>query len=305
MRSLQGDFRARIDSLRDALIELRTYVEATIDFPDEEIDFQSDLAVLDRLEAVRAEFLSVEGSARSGVVLRDGLTVVLAGRPNAGKSSLLNRLAGYDAAIVSPQPGTTRDLVRERFDLDGLPLQVLDTAGLRAPADALEAEGIRRARAAIGRADRILFVIDALADPEASAYAEERANLPAELPVTLVYNKSDLVSAPVAPPALIDALAVSAHTGAGIDALRAHLKAAAGFEGAESGTVSARARHLEALRRAHAHLEEGARHLQERVAAELVAEELRLCQQALAEVTGEFTTEDLLGRIFSSFCIGK
>jgi len=305
MRSLQGDFRARIDALRDGLIELRTYIEATIDFPEEEIDFQSDLAVLDRLESVRAEFLSVEGSARSGVALRDGLTVVLAGRPNAGKSSLLNRLAGYDAAIVSPLPGTTRDLVREQLDLDGLPLQVLDTAGLRAPADALEAEGVRRARAAISRADRVLFVIDAHADPEATAYQEERANLPAELPVTLVFNKTDLVSRSVAPPALVEALAVSAHTGAGVEALRAHLKAAAGFEGVDSGTVSARGRHLEALRRAHAHLEEGARQLQARHAAELVAEELRLCQQALAEITGEFSTEDLLGRIFSSFCIGK
>jgi tRNA modification GTPase len=305
MRSLQGDFRARIDALRDALIELRAYIEATIDFPEEEIDFQSDLAVLDRLESVRAEFLSIEGSARSGVVLRDGLTVVLAGRPNAGKSSLLNRLAGYDAAMVSPLPGTTRDLVREQLDLDGLPLQVLDTAGLRPPADALEAVGIRRARAAIGRADRVLFVIDALADPDATAYEEERANLPADLPVTLVFNKSDLVSGPVAPPARIEALAVSAHTGAGLEALRAHLKAVAGFESVDSGTVSARARHLEALRRAHAHLEEGARQLKDRHAAELVAEELRLCQQALAEITGEFTTEDLLGRIFSSFCIGK
>ncbi len=305
MRSLQGDFRARIDALRDALIELRAYIEATIDFPEEEIDFQSDLAVLDRLEAVRAEFLSVEASARSGVALRNGLTVVLAGRPNAGKSSLLNRLAGYDAAIVSPLPGTTRDLVREQLDLDGLPLHVLDTAGLRSPQDALEAEGIRRARGAIGRADRILFVIDALADPEATAYTEERANLPADLPVTLVYNKSDLVSRPAPPPARVEALAVSAHTGAGLDALRAHLKSAAGFESAESATVSARARHVEALRRAHDHLEEGARHLAEKEAAELVAEELRLCQQALAEITGEFTTDDLLGRIFASFCIGK
>jgi len=301
LRSLQGDFRTRIEALRDAIIELRAYIEAAIDFPDEDIDFLTDLAVLDRLEAARAEFVAVEASAREGIALRDGLTVVIAGLPNVGKSSLLNRLAGYDAAIVSELPGTTRDIVREHLDLDGLPLHVLDTAGLRQAGDEVEEEGIRRARAAIGRADRVLFVVDALNDPTATAYAAERDRLPDGLPVTLVFNKSDLAT--VAVPA--GAVAVSARTGAGIDQLRAELKAAAGYQGAEAGTVSARTRQLEALRRAHAHLEQGARQLTERRAGELVAEDLRLCQQALAEITGEFTTEDLLGRIFSSFCIGK
>ncbi len=311
MRSLQGEFSAMVRGLTEAVIELRTYVEAAIDFPEEELDFLADRELAARFAAVRDHFSGVLESARVGRLLREGMTVVIAGRPNAGKSSLLNRLAGYDAAIVTPIPGTTRDVLRESIALDGMPLHVLDTAGLRHSGDPVEEEGMRRARAAIERADRVLFVIDALADPAADAYREERARLPEEVPVTLLLNKCDLVGAQGAkagdfspepgPPRLY----LSALTGAGIEELRAHLKGCMGFQSVEGGTISARRRHLESLGRAREHVEEAERQLTERRAGELVAEELRAAQQALAEVTGEFTSDDLLGRIFSSFCIGK
>ncbi len=208
---------------------------------------------------------------------------------------------------MTPIPGTTRDVVRERISIDGMPLHVLDTAGLRAGGDLVEQEGIRRAQAEMQRADRVLFVIDAVADPGARGFSEERARLPADVPVTLVFNKCDLAAGlPVAdtlsgPPRVT----VSALTGAGIDALRAHLKQVMGYQSAAAGTVSARARHLEALARARAHTEAAARQLTESRAGELVAEELRAAQQALSEITGEFTSDDLLGRIFAGFCIGK
>ena len=233
--------------------------------------------------------------------------VALVGRPNVGKSSLLNRLAGEERAIVTPIPGTTRDIVRERIDIDGMPLHVLDTAGLRDTADEVETEGIRRAEAEIARADRVLFVIDAETDYAATAFSQEKKRLPTNVPVTLIFNKCDLaVGIPVAdtitgPPRVM----ISALTGDGLDMLREHLKHAMGFHTADSGTVSARQRHLDALARARQHVEEGERQLKERRAGELVAEELRAAQTALGEITGEFTTDDLLGRIFSSFCIGK
>jgi tRNA modification GTPase len=308
MRSLQGEFSAMVRGLTEAVIELRTYVEAAIDFPEEEIDFLADRELSERFQTVRDHFEGVFESARQGRLLREGMTVVIAGPPNAGKSSLLNRLAGYDAAIVTPIPGTTRDIVRERIAIDGMPLHVLDTAGLRSTAaDLVEEEGIRRAQAEMARADRVLFVIDAAADPGARAYREERARLPAGVPVTLVFNKCDLARGlPVAdtvsgPPWL----SVSALEGRGLDELRAHLKQCMGFQSVESGTVSARRRHLEALVRARTHAEEAARQLTETRAGELIAEELRAAQRALDEITGEFTSEDLLGRIFAGFCIGK
>jgi tRNA modification GTPase len=249
------------------------------------------------------------------------MTLVIAGRPNAGKSSLLNRLAGHDAAIVTATPGTTRDLLRERILLDGMPLHVLDTAGLRGAADAIEAEGIRRARAAMAAADRILFVVDAAADRQASGYLEERVLLPPGVPVSVVFNKIDLCprssepdlaliqcaarsasgqSSP--PPAFIT---VSALTGEGFDALAAHLKACMGFEAGGGGALSARARHLEALARVEVCLRAAARQLAARNAPELVAEELKRAQQALGEIVGEESSDELLGRIFASFCIGK
>jgi tRNA modification GTPase len=307
MRSLQGEFSAMVRGLTEAVIDLRTYVEAAIDFPEEEIDFLADRELAARFLAVRDHFDGVLDSARQGRLLREGMTVVIAGRPNAGKSSLLNRLAGYDAAIVTPIPGTTRDVVRERINIDGMPLHVLDTAGLREGGDVVEEEGMRRAQAEMQRADRVLFVIDALADPDAAAFREQRPRLPTDVPVTLVFNKCDLATGlPVSdtssgPPRLW----LSALTGDGLAELRAHLKTCMGYQTIDGGAISARRRHLEALARARAHCEEAARQLAERRAGELVAEELRGAQQALAEITGEFTSDDLLGRIFAGFCIGK
>ena len=307
MRSLQGEFSEMVHGLADALMELRTWVEAAIDFPEEEIDFLADRQLEERLSVVREHFDAVDRSATQGRLLREGMTVVIAGRPNAGKSSLLNRLAGYEAAIVTPVPGTTRDVLRERIHIEGMPLHVLDTAGLRSDADPVEAEGIRRARAEIGRADRVLFVIDAAKDPDAQAWIAERGALPEGVPVTLVLNKCDLATGiPLAdtvsgPPRI----AISALTGTGLEVLRQHLKACMGYQSPDAGTISARRRHLEALGRARQHAEAAARELMERRAGELVAEELRCAQQALGEITGEVTSEDLLGRIFGSFCIGK
>ena len=309
LRSLQGAFSAEVHGLVEGLIELRVWVEAAIDFPEEDIDFLADPALSARVEALRARFDAVTQAARQGRVLRDGLTVVIAGRPNAGKSSLLNALAGHEAAIVTDLPGTTRDVVREQLDLDGLPLQVLDTAGLRVagegPADVVEAEGIRRTRAEIARADRVLFVVDAATDPDATAYTHERTTLPEGVPVTLVFNKVDLATAEgVVVPDVDAQLRLSARTGEGLAALRAHLQAAIGYSPTDTGAVSARARHLEALTRARAALEAACTLLAAR-RGELVAEELRLAQRSLGEITGEFTSDDLLGRIFGSFCIGK
>jgi tRNA modification GTPase len=312
MRSLQGEFSAMVRGLTEAVIELRTYVEAAIDFPEEEIDFLADRELGERFRALRGHFNGVLQSARQGRLLREGMTVVIAGRPNAGKSSLLNRLAGYDAAIVTPIAGTTRDVVRERIHLDGMPLHVLDTAGLRAGGDVVEAEGVRRAHAEMQRADRVLFVIDAAEDQTAAAFREQSAQLPVDVPVTLVFNKCDLAGA--APSAADPAgelaggppsLRVSALTGEGLAALRAHLAAEMGYQSVDSGVISARRRHLEALAQAQAHTEAASQLLTERRAGELVAEELRAAQRALGEITGEFTSEDLLARIFAGFCIGK
>ena len=307
MRSLQGEFSAMVLGLVDAVTELRAWVEAAIDFPEEEIDFLADRELEARLGGVREHFAGVERSARQGQLLREGMTVVIAGRPNAGKSSLLNRLAGYDAAIVTAIPGTTRDIVRERIDIDGMPLHVLDTAGLRDAPDVVEAEGIRRATVEMARADRVLFIIDTVNDPDARAFTEERSRLPPEVPVTIVLNKIDIatgipLSDTVSGPPRV---AISARTGAGLDVLRAHLRDSMGYQVADAGTVSARARHLEALTRARRHVDAAEAQLRESRAGELVAEELRHAQIALGEITGTVTSNDLLGRIFSSFCIGK
>src|SRR5262245_25722885 len=307
MRSLQGEFSNMVQGLTDALIELRTYVEAAIDFPEEEVDFLADTELAERLATVRGHFDAVSAAAGQGRLLRDGLNVVLAGRPNSGKSSLLNRLAGYEAAIVTAIPGTTRDVLRERIDIDGLPLHVLDTAGLPDSEDAIEREGVRRAAAEISRADLVLFVIDSSNDPLGRAFTEERARLPADVPVTLVFNKIDLgaglpVDDTVSGPPRIH---VSALNGKGLDLLRAHLKGCVSFQSPGNGSISARRRHIEALARARNCVETAARELSERRAGELIAEELRQAQQALEEITGVFTADDLLGRIFGSFCIGK
>ncbi len=307
MRSLQGEFSTMVAGLTEAVIETRVYVEAAIDFPEEEVDFLADTELAARLAQLRAHFAALMTSAQQGRLLRDGMTVVLAGRPNAGKSSLLNRLAGYDAAIVTPIPGTTRDVVREQIAIDGMPLHVLDTAGLRAAQDAVEQEGVRRAHAEMAKADRVLFVIDSEADPDGSAFMAERETLPANVPVTLIFNKIDLVDVvgvanTVSGPMRI---AVSAITGHGIDALRGHLKQTMQFQSPESGSISARQRHIDALTRAERHVDAAVSLLAERRAGELMAEELRAAQRALDEITGVFSSDDLLGRIFGSFCIGK
>lgn len=306
LRSMQGEFSVAVQSLTEAVTETRMHVEAAIDFPEEEIDFLADTALRNRIEAAIELCAQISAKARQGALLREGMTVVIAGRPNAGKSSLLNSLAGYDAAIVTDIPGTTRDVLRERINIDGMPLHVADTAGLREEADVVEAEGIRRARQEMTRADRILYVIDGQRGLDWAAIERETSTLPADIPVTLIVNKIDLIAMrsryEQSQPAR---LYLSATTGEGVDLLREHLKECMGFQGADAGTVSARRRHLDALARADRHLHEARRQLLEDRAGELMAEELRHAQQALAEITGELTSDDLLGRIFSSFCIGK
>ncbi|MGA8708006.1 MAG: tRNA uridine-5-carboxymethylaminomethyl(34) synthesis GTPase MnmE [Steroidobacteraceae bacterium] len=309
LRSLQGEFSAQVRALGDAMGALRVQIEAAIDFSDEDIETLSEPALCTGLTAAAAQLEALLASCRSGRALTEGLTVVIAGAPNAGKSTLLNRLAGHEAAIVTPIPGTTRDVLRERILIDGVPVLLLDTAGLRdATDDAIEAEGMRRAQAAMAGADRILFVIDAAADPHCDRLRRARGRLPAQVPVTVVLNKMDLVAADAAaaPADLVEVpLRISAQSGEGLDALRQHLLTATGLTVTAEGTVSARARHVEALHRCAdclgAAVEEQARG----GGRELIAEELRRAQLALAELLGEQSSDELLGRIFSSFCIGK
>jgi tRNA modification GTPase len=311
LRSLAGEFSARVHALADALVELRTYVEAAIDFPDEEIDFLAQGDVEARVADLHARCEALERSAEQGRLLHEGCTLVIAGRPNAGKSSLLNALAGHDAAIVTAIPGTTRDVLRERIQLDGLPVEILDTAGLRESPDVVEAEGIRRARHEMQRADRILYVVDAADAAAVAALEHELATLPPRVPVTVVWNKCDLAGAVV--PCETDRsggtnrayVRIAATSGFGLDALREHLKHAAGFHPGDAGTFSARRRHLDALARAKAQIQAASVLLRSGAGGELVAEELRLAHRSLGEITGTFTSEDLLGKIFASFCIGK
>jgi tRNA modification GTPase len=308
VRSLQGEFSARITDLKSRITDLRAYVEAAIDFPDEEIDFLSDNALRERLAAVFAAFESITAAARQGTLLREGLHVVIAGKPNAGKSSLLNKLAGDEIAIVTDVPGTTRDVLRQQVHLDGLPLNLVDTAGLRAAVDVVEVEGVRRARNEMARADRVLYVLDTVAgDEDSESWAADLDQLPAGVPVTLVFNKIDLTGSPArlddatSPPRVF----LSARTGLGLDLLRSHLKATVGYRETESGALAARRRHLDALHRARQHVLNAADTLSSTRAFELFAEDLRLAQRDLSEITGEFTSDDLLGEIFGSFCIGK
>ena len=303
LRSLQGEFSRRVESLVEGLIALRTYIEAAIDFSDEEVDFLAEGEIGTRLEQLRERLAAVTAAARQGALLREGMHVVIAGRPNAGKSSLLNCLAQREAAIVTDVPGTTRDVLREAISIDGLPLHISDTAGLRDTAEPVERIGVERARAAIGQADRILLVVDDAVGGELEAFIQE---FPRDARLTIVYNKIDLSGRTAG--ALRDAdppaIAVSARSGDGIDALRAHLKDCVGYRTAGEGGFSARRRHLEALGRAAQHLEQAATQLSGE-GGELLAEDLRQAQLALGEITGEFTSDDLLGRIFASFCIGK
>ncbi|HEV2321953.1 MAG TPA: tRNA uridine-5-carboxymethylaminomethyl(34) synthesis GTPase MnmE [Gammaproteobacteria bacterium] len=304
VRSLSGDFSAQVQLLVEALTTLRAYVEAAIDFPDEEVDFLTEGDVTGRLEEIRGRFERLSQAARQGSLLRDGMTAVIAGQPNVGKSSLLNYLAGHEAAIVTDIPGTTRDLLREHVSLDGLPLHLVDTAGLRESDDPVEQEGVRRAKREMQNADRVLLLVDATRGLGAEDERTLEA-LPLELAVTVVYNKIDLTGQDPAEDELdgLPSLWLSARTGQGMELLREHLKQAAGFEEQEGG-FSARRRHLDALARARQHLN-AAMDQAKAGAGELLAEDLRLAQTALSEITGEFTSDDLLGKIFSSFCIGK
>ncbi len=301
MRSLAGDFSREIRELAARVTELRAYVEAAIDFPDEDAEFLASEEVRRRIAEITERFATIGESVRQGRALRDGLHVVIAGKPNAGKSSLLNALAGYESAIVTEVPGTTRDLLRERIDIDGLPIHVVDTAGLRESEDLVEIEGLRRARMEISRADLVLYVVDATLGLPAS----EQADLPAGTATLVAWNKIDLPEALPAP--LLDncpLLPVSALTGAGLPALREQLKAAAGYQ-ADTGAYSARRRHLDALARAQSLFELAEARLRERASFELVAEELRQAHQALGEITGNISSDALLGAVFASFCIGK
>ncbi|MEW7979003.1 MAG: tRNA uridine-5-carboxymethylaminomethyl(34) synthesis GTPase MnmE [gamma proteobacterium symbiont of Phacoides pectinatus] len=305
VRSLEGVFSDRINELVERLIRLRGYVEAAIDFPEEKIDFLADERLGIELAQLIGAVESVRDSARVGRLLRDGMTLVIAGLPNAGKSSLLNALAGRESAIVTDIPGTTRDLLRERIQIDGLPLHLVDTAGLRESGDAVEREGIRRARQQLEQADRILWIFDDLADPGHDAL--DRTTLPPGVPITLVRNKVDRSATPVAITEVggETEIALSAKTGAGIDLLREHLKQSVGYPGDQEGEFIARRRHLDAIARATRHLEEGRTVFERSASGELLAEELRQAQHALGEITGEFSADDLLGRIFADFCIGK
>lgn len=304
-RSLRGDFSAAVLALTEEVTELRTWVEAAIDFPDEDIDFLADEELALRVQGVAQSFARLEEATRQGCLLREGVRVVIAGRPNAGKSSLLNALAGHAAAIVTAVPGTTRDVLREQIDIDGLPIHIIDTAGLRETSDIVETEGVSRAHAELARADHALVVIDAAADDEA-ALAALLAELPAALPHTIVRNKIDLSGEPPGPlPGGEDTLRICALSGAGLPELRARLRQVAGYQPAGEGSFTARRRHLDSLRQAREHFEAACRQLHEHQAGELMAEELLQVQNALAAITGEFGSEDLLGRIFGEFCIGK
>lgn len=306
VRSMQGEFSARVGELQRLITDLRVHVEALIDFPEEDVDFLSLPAITGRLEKLAAAFESIEAAAAQGALLRDGLTVVIAGKPNAGKSSLLNRLIGEEIAIVTPAPGTTRDVLRQQVHLDGLPLNLVDTAGLRAAFDEAEQEGVRRAQGEMRRADLILYVIDASVDGVHAPAGLAREALPEAVPVCWVFNKIDLTALPAA---LLDEgepqIFLSARTGAGIELLRAHLKQRAGYRDTESAVFAARRRHLDALERARALVRSAARALERSQTVELFAEDLRLAQRALGEITGELGSDDLLGAIFGSFCIGK
>lgn len=304
-RSLAGAFSKEIAALREALINLRMLVEATLDFPEEEIDFLQKADAQGQLQRLQTRLAQVMHQARQGALLREGLHVVIAGQPNAGKSSLLNALAGAELAIVTPIPGTTRDVVRQTIQIEGVPLHVVDTAGLREGADQVEQIGIERAWGQIAKADAVLFLHDLTRAESAEYQAADAAiaeKLPSDVPIVDVWNKQDVIPAEAG----IQGVRISAKTGEGLEQLRKRLLDIAGYEAAPEGLFIARERHLHALRQVDAHLMEAAAHLARQAQAlDLLAEELRLAQNALNEITGEFSADDLLGVIFSRFCIGK
>ena len=308
-RSLQGVFSREIEMLMQQVVELRVYVEAAIDFPDEEIDFLEQGKVREQLAALESQLVSVLRTARQGKLLRDGMKLVIAGRPNAGKSSLLNALSGEDSAIVTPIEGTTRDVLREHIQIDGMPLHIVDTAGLRDSADLVEKEGIDRAWREMASADRILLVVDASSEDAARADADSlwpefHTHLPRSIPVTLVHNKVDITGEAPGIRQLSGntVVSLSALTGDGLELLRQHLKQAMGFEEDAAHGFIARRRHIDALERALEALQAGSA---QTGYGELLAEDLRRCHTILGEITGAMSADELLGEIFSSFCIGK
>jgi len=308
IRSLQGEFSLKIRGLVEKLTLLRMYVEAAIDFPEEEIDFLADGRVQQDLEEIDRNLEDVFKEANRGLILKEGMNVVLAGRPNAGKSSLLNALSGRETAIVTPIPGTTRDLLREHIHIDGMPLHIIDTAGLRESPDEIEKEGIRRAWAEIGKADRVLLLVDATdtadCNPE-TIWPEFIEHMTDLSKVTVIRNKIDLTGEPAQTATFkTPVISLSAKQATGLDLLKAHLKSIMGYESGEGGFI-ARQRHVDALVKARDSLHQGFKQLVQAGAGELLAEDLRIAQEALAEITGQFTPDDLLGKIFSSFCIGK
>ena len=302
-KSMQGVFSELIYQLLEELTELRTYVEAAIDFVDEEIDFLGDGIVENRLLRLLTSLTKIQQTAQQGRLLRDGMTIVLAGKPNAGKSSLLNFLAGHEAAIVTDIAGTTRDVLRERIQLDGMPLHIIDTAGLRDSDNPVEQEGIRRARAELEKADRILVLMDV----RESDHQDLLSKLPAHIPTTQIFNKIDLldISPSIQQTEEGTQIYLSIKTGAGMELLTQHLKDGVNFNESVENVFIARSRHLQALQAANKFIAEALEQLRINKAGELVAEDLRQAQQSLAEITGKFTSDDLLGKIFSSFCIGK
>ncbi len=310
LRSLQGEFSQLIHEQVEALIQLRIYVEAAIDFPEEEIDFLSDGKVENDTRNILTDLNAILKQAQQGCLIREGMTVAIAGQPNAGKSSLLNALSGKESAIVTDIAGTTRDVLKEEINIDGMPLHIIDTAGLRESDCEVEKIGIKRAWDVIENADQILMVIDesCINDPQQQRVNEQLiSQFPQSIDITIIHNKIDLADRMP----LINhsehqtEIYLSAKQNAGIELLKDHLKQCMGYQSAGEGTFMARRRHLEAIQKAIQNVENGLQQLQEYSAGELLAEELRLAQNALSEITGEFTSDDLLGRIFTSFCIGK
>ena len=306
LRSLDGVFSERVQRLQKTLTEARVHIEAWLDFPDEDIEPAQTVEIHNHLKESISFLESLRSVARDGVQLRDGVDIVIAGRPNVGKSSMMNCLAGHDAAIVTPIAGTTRDLLREHLSVDGLPITLTDTAGFRVSSDPIETEGVRRAQLAIGSADRLFWVVEAQDELE-TGLNEAHQEFGGDKPMTILQNKIDLVSenADIFEHEGVTIIRLSALTGEGVSILREHIKSLAGFGGEVSGTFSARSRHIDALQRAERSIRSAQEELLGNKALEIVSEELRAGQSALSEITGEISSDDLLGEIFSGFCIGK